>query len=53
MIEVEKILPKRMDRKASRRDHKSVGGKKIAFAGEGTLHSNDDTQYIHLGCKRE
>ena len=47
MIEVEKII-QREDRKASRKDRKSVGGKKIAFAGEGTHHSNDDTQYAYI-----
>ena len=44
MIEVEKIIQREKDRKASRKDSKSVGGKKIAFASEGTHHSNDDTQ---------
>ena len=48
MIEVEKIVQREKDRKASRRDRKSVGGKKIAFAGEGTHHSNDDTQYAYI-----
>ena len=49
MIEVEKIIQREKDRKASRKDHKSVGGKKIAFAGEGTHHSNDDTQCAYIG----
>ena len=44
MIEVEKIIQREKDRKASRKNRKSVGGKKIAFAGEGTHHSNDVTQ---------
>ena len=48
MIEVEKIIQREKDRKASRKDRKSVGGKKIAFAGEGTHHSNDDTQYAYI-----
>ena len=48
MIEVEEIIQREKDRKASRKDRKSVGGKKIAFAGEGTHHSNDDTQYAYI-----
>ena len=48
MIEVEKIIQREKDRKASRKDRKSVGGKKIAFAGEGAHHSNDDTQYAYI-----
>ena len=43
MIEVEKIIQREKDRKASRKDRKSVGGKKIAFASVRTHHSNDDT----------
>ena len=34
MIEVGKITQREKDRKASRKDRKSVGGKKIAFAGK-------------------
>ena len=45
MTEVEKIIQREKDRKASRKDRKSVGGKKIALAGEGTHHPDDDTQY--------
>ena len=48
MIEVEKIIQIEGDRKASRKDRKSVGGKKIAFAGKGPHHSNDDTQYEYI-----
>ena len=48
MIEVEKIIEREKDRKASRKDRKSVGGKKIPVAGEGTHHSNDDTQYAYI-----
>ena len=48
MIEVEKIIQRETDRKASRKDRKSVGEKKIAFAGEGTRHFNDDTQYAYI-----
>ena len=48
MIEVEKIIQREKDRKASRKDRKTVGGKKIAFAGEGTHHSNNDTQYAYI-----
>ena len=33
MFEAEKIIQREKDRKASRKDRKSVGGKKIAFAG--------------------
>ena len=35
MREVDKIIQRENNRKASRKDCKSVGGKKIAFAGEG------------------
>ena len=48
MIEVENIIQREKDRKAIRKDRKSVGGKKNAFAGEGTHHSNDDTQYAYI-----
>ena len=36
------------DRKASRKDCKSVGGKKVALAGRGIHHSNDGTQYAYI-----
>ena len=48
VIEVEKIIQREMDRKASRKDRQPVGGKKYAFAGEGTHHSNDDTQHAYI-----
>ena len=53
IIEVEKIIQREKDRKASKKDRKSVGGKKIVLAGEGTHHSNDDTVRVHLGYKRK
>ena len=53
MVEVAKIIQRENDRKASRNDRKSVGGKKTAFAGEGTPLQRRHTVRVHLGYKRK
>ena len=53
MIEVEKTIQSEKDRKASRKDRNSVGGKKIAFRWRrNTPLQRRHTVRVHLGYKR-